>query len=395
MKSNSEKIDWKENNPFPIIITLLLLVVFCIVAVITNAIGFFDIPASFLGAALGAVITALVTLLLLNGQTKAEEKKVKNVRIFELKKDVYTKYINKVWDCWADQHIDEKEFEALCSDYYKDIAIYLEDKDKRKDFVDYLIKIGECLGKEEGENYDTIKENVFFIIGILVEDLELGGKVDKDQHDRLAETLFPGFFKKAIATEITKVLQDKHSCFSEGKYGYVHYEDNQFLYFDINTMKKAGGNFAKLIIGPFIGKAGYNEAGQIGINLFYEKDWENWPNDENMSSLYDYRAGESGWWRRILRFNGDVYMLSICDPIDEEDKEVKAKGEKYIINFANEAELKKKHLTNYQKVSKILAYRVGKVIEQEKIDLKAKDLDGKEPKALSIIEFLKHMKLIE
>jgi uncharacterized membrane protein len=385
----------KKKSKSKILVTVFLLALFCTVAVITQAIGIFDMPASFLGAALGAIITAVVAQLLLQGQSDAAEEKDRNVRIFELKKDVYTKYINMVWDCWADQHIDEQEFEDLCSYYYKDIAIYLDDEDKRKNFVDYLIKIGESLGKQEDENNGTIKENVFLIIGMLVEDLELGGKVDKVQHDRLAETLFPGFFKKAIATEITKVLQDKHSCFLEGIYDCVHYEENQFLYFNINTMEKAGGNFAKLIIGPFIGKAGYNEAGQIGINLFFAKEWENWPNDVNMSSLYDYRAGESGWWRRVLKFNSDVYMLDICDPIDEEEKEMKAKGDKYIINFANETELKKKYLTNYQKVSKMLAYRVGKVIEQKKIDLKAKDLEGKEPKALSIIEFLKHMKLIE
>jgi uncharacterized membrane protein len=143
MKNNKSK-----DNPILIILTLVLLVLFCIAAVITRAIDFFDMPASFLGAALGAVITAVVTQLLLKGQAKTAEETERNVRVFELKKDVFTEYINKVWQIWSDQRIDDNEFEELCSSYYKDVSMYLKDQETRKEFVDCLIGIGECLGKE-------------------------------------------------------------------------------------------------------------------------------------------------------------------------------------------------------------------------------------------------------
>jgi len=369
-----------------IILTFLLLVLFCIVAVGTRAIDFFDMPASFLGAALGAVITAVVTLFLLQGQSKAEEERERNVRIFELKKGVFTEYINKVWQIWADQQIDDNEFEQLCSSYYKDVSMYLKEPETRKEFVDCLINIGECLGKETEENFDRIKENVFKIINILVEDLGLGGTIDKDQHTLLAKTLFPGFFKKAIEKEIFNVLQTRGNYFLEGQFESVYCDDNEYLCFYFDTSKTtAGANFAKIIIGPF--RSGSGDAGQIRIDFYTElnRDW--WCANENWPTLGHYKAAGSGWYRRLIKtkegISHDIYL-----PIGKEDK-----GEEYLLNFGNKAQLEK-YLRKYTTVAKVLAERVGKFIDQKMIWVK--DKEGNDTKEdLTIIEFMPLYKLIE
>jgi hypothetical protein len=358
------------------------------VAVITRAIDFLAMPASFLGATLGAVITAVVTLLLLRGQAQAAEETERNVRIFELKKVVFTEYINKVWTIWSDQHIDDNEFETLCSFYYKDISMYLKDSQTRQNFVDCLIDIGKCLGKETEENYKTIKNNVFEIINILIKDLELGGSVDKEQHEHLAKMLFPGFFKKAIEKEIFNELQKRGNCFLEGQYESVYFDDNEYLCFYFDTVKSAGVNFAKIIIGPF--KSSGADTGQIEFNFYTELngDWWRPDNNENMPALAHYKTAGSGWGRRIIKTK-ETIKHDISRPIDNEDK-----GQDYILNFNNMTELENKYLPNYQKVAKVLAERVGKVIDQEKIneiDIELKPTG----KTLSIIEFMQRQKLIE
>jgi hypothetical protein len=383
MKGNGIK-----NN---LVLTLLLLVLFCIVAVGTRAIGVPDMPASFLGAALGAVITAVVTQLLLKGQAKAAEETERNVKIFELKKDVFTKYINKVWEIWSDQQINDNEFEELCSLYYKDIVMYLkkpeksDEPDKREKFINCLIGIGECLDKETDDNFDKIKENVFEIINILVKDLGLGGTIDKEQHTNLAKALFPGFFRKTIEKEIFNVLQTRSSHFLGGQYEPVYYEDNEYLCFYFNTQKTAGSNFAKIIIGPF--KTGSNDAGKIRIDFYTEMYMDSWCPKENLPTLYNYKLKETGWWRRIIQTKEDI-SHDIYLPMEGEKK-----GEEYLLNFGNIKELEK-YLRKYPTIAKVLAERVGKFIDQKIIWVK--DKKGNDTKEdLTIIEFMKLYKLIE
>ena len=394
MKNNKLK-----DNPILIILTLVLLVLFCIAAVITRAIDFFDMPASFLGAALGAVITAVVTQLLLKGQAKTAEETERNVRVFELKKNVFTEYINKVWQIWSDQRIDDNEFEELCSFYYKDVSMYLKDPETRKEFVDCLINIGDCLGKGTDENYKNIKNNIFGIINILVKDLGLGGSVDEEQHERLTKKLLPGFFKKVIEKEIFNVMQGMSKSFLPGRYEPFYYDNNEYLCFYCDTEKTAGVNFAKIIIGPlkeFRENDGQKEwiNGDIGVYFCADINWNGWRPDENMPYLGDYKAGKAGEWYRIIKTKGIIKDSNITCPIKRaNDKEPEDKGV-YRINFGKTDELADKYSVNYPDIARVLAKRVGIFFDEEKIDLK--NLEGNPTgEAVSIIEFMRLYKLIE
>jgi uncharacterized membrane protein len=430
MKNNGSK-----DNSILIILTLLLLVLFCIVAVNTKAIDFFDMPASFLGAALGAVITAVVTLFLLRGQEKAAEEKERNVKIFQLKKKAFTRYINKVWQIWADQRIDDIEFEDLCSSFYKDIAMFLKkpeksafhkvtamipkksekpDKlkkppepgnDKSKAFIDCLIEIGNCLGEETKNSYNSIKKNVFNIVNILVEDLELGGKIDEDQHTRLMNTLLPGFFKKAIEKEIFNVLHGKSRSFLHGKYEPFYYDNNEYLCFYCDTEKTTGVNFAKIIIGPLKEWQNNNDGKtewidkDMGIYFCADKEQNGWRPNENMPYLGQYKAGKAGEWYRIISTKG-VLINSISKPLECTDVNKKIDdllGDSKIechLNFGKTAELSDNYSFNYKEIAKVLAKRVEIFFDLERIDIK--DMDGNPTgESLSIIEFMKLYNLIE
>jgi uncharacterized membrane protein len=104
-------------------IAIICLLGFCVVAVVFKVINLADIPISFIGAALGAVITGVITVVLLHGQSRAEEIKERNVKVFEKKSEIFQKYIDTIWRIWEDHNVSVEEYQYLISDYYKAYAV--------------------------------------------------------------------------------------------------------------------------------------------------------------------------------------------------------------------------------------------------------------------------------
>jgi hypothetical protein len=150
-----------------LIIASLCLVVFCMISVFFKVFNLNELPASFAGAALGAVITGVITVILLEGQSKAEEVKERNVKVFEQKSTIFQQYINQVWQVWADQKVSAEEFQILTADYYSKLMIYLTDDSIGK-IGDSLSKIGDCIDDKKA-NYKTLRDNVIDIINVLIE----------------------------------------------------------------------------------------------------------------------------------------------------------------------------------------------------------------------------------
>lgn len=75
---------------------ILLTLTFLICAVVFNIFELHMLPAQFIGALLGVVITAIITVLLLQGQSKTEESIEKNMKVFEKKQEVYFNFLEKL-----------------------------------------------------------------------------------------------------------------------------------------------------------------------------------------------------------------------------------------------------------------------------------------------------------
>lgn len=75
------------------------------------------LPSQFYGALIGVVITAIITVLLLKGQTDNAEKLEKNVKIFEHKQEVYHAFMDKLHEIVKDGEItinkDKDELKEL------------------------------------------------------------------------------------------------------------------------------------------------------------------------------------------------------------------------------------------------------------------------------------------
>ena len=88
--------------------------------------------------AIGAILTAIVTVFLLQGQTATEEERDKNLTVFEKKQEVYHQFLEKLKDIVEDgkvqialnkdpvDTIDELK-DYLCDEIYQDIIYTLKE----------------------------------------------------------------------------------------------------------------------------------------------------------------------------------------------------------------------------------------------------------------------------
>ena len=81
-------------------------------------------------SSIGAILTAIITVLLLSQQSSSEEVKERNVRVFEEKSERFNTFINKLWDIWDDRVVSLEELNELIKLVSKDIVLssYLHKK---------------------------------------------------------------------------------------------------------------------------------------------------------------------------------------------------------------------------------------------------------------------------
>lgn len=119
-----------------------------------NAVG-----PNLITAFVGVVLSALVTLVLLNGQTKDEEYKEKNVRVFQRKQRCYSEFINKLWACKSKDDFEKVE-ESMRE------LIFVVNKDKLEELTEYL-----KTAKRDCETFDKASESYAKITKLLRDDL--------------------------------------------------------------------------------------------------------------------------------------------------------------------------------------------------------------------------------
>jgi len=244
--NNKNKFSFK----FAIIIAITAIVIFCFISVLFNITPLDTLPVNYIGAALGSLIGALITFVLLRGQTDIEEKKGKDIRILEIKTEVFQKYIKEVWRIWEEQKITIEKFKQLTSDYYQNLMIYLN-ADKLEKIGKYLSEMGERIGKNEWEDIKELRKSIVGTINILSNEIDLGGQVNEaimDEHDRI---IFPLVFKNAILEAVNEALptetileKGKFEILKEGRfqsygeclcYDFIKYKGCRIVIYDFYT----------------------------------------------------------------------------------------------------------------------------------------------------------------
>ncbi len=99
-------------------------------------------------ALIGTIITIAITAVLLEGQSSADETKDKNIKIYENKLDVYSQYIQQMWETiCTDEELDEKEWNEIRKQTFGKLVFYLD--------ADAIKELKSCIGEIDQQRRDN------------------------------------------------------------------------------------------------------------------------------------------------------------------------------------------------------------------------------------------------
>jgi len=353
-----------------LIIAVLCLVIFCVVAVIFNVFSIEELPASFIGAILGAVVTGVITAVLLKGQSNAEEIKERNVKVFEQKSAIFQDYINQVWKAWENQKISAKEFQKLTANYYSKLMMYLNEQSVSK-ISDSLAKIGNCIDKETRDDYITLRNNVIEIINTLSEEIDLGGKINAEKVEELDSKMFPVIFKKTFFKEFKNELSGDGDLFLKPQFKRGYTKQLEYLFFQFKKYPNC-----KVVIGPF------NAVGYLKMGLDIARQLHQFDKYRIAPKKFSY------WIKTTRSDTGNELFLNEKLPQDEDSNEIENSFnlgtiEKFGFNDVKSLE---KYRGNFRNIASLLAQRAAYYLTAVTID---KDFSAVTiNKGFSIVELL-------
>lgn len=191
---------------------LILTIIFLMTAVVFEILELGSLPAQFFGTLLGVVITAIITVLLLQGQTKSEESRERNLMVFEKKQEVYFHFLTQLNVILQKENLTlhlnhekilEKEVNSL-QDLLFEIG-YLQMHTSSETFDKILKLVGNLLeeskklkrvdikSEKDFEAYYKVLSKDFFVIVSLLK-LELykstPADIDNEQLERIIKLSF-------------------------------------------------------------------------------------------------------------------------------------------------------------------------------------------------------------
>jgi len=232
----------------------LFVIIFCGTSIYGKIFTLDELPLRFMVAFLGAIVTALITLLLLIRQSAEAELKEKNVKIFEKKSRLFEKFNKKLIRIINNQKLIANDYNDIKSEYYTKLTLYLKEKSQSK-INNFLLNLGNCIGISihDGisdleiiiKNREEIRKNIYEIINVLAEDLGLAGEIDIPIQKELDIKAFPSLFKELLLDAVNKIFSNE-KIFNKAFYGVM--ANGTFLVLELNGKFTVGGG---LHIGPF------------------------------------------------------------------------------------------------------------------------------------------------
>jgi hypothetical protein len=320
------------NYKSAILVSIVAIIVICVVSVLFGVMPLDALPVNYIGAALGSLIGALITLVLLRGQTDIEEKKGKDVKILEKKTEVFQDYIKDVWKVWEDQRITIEEFQTLTSKYYQNLMIYIKEKRRLDKIGGELSEMGKYIGKDNYVDISNLRKSIISIINELSDELELGGRIDAEIMNKHDKIVFPLLFKNSILEEANKELP-VGNILEKGQFEFVKEFRNEpsMEYLCFNFIKYKG---CKIVIN------GFDVGNDIVFILFID------PNHHEFDQ-FRCEIGRKPYVHRIQIGNNNLLY-----PTGKEDTEASPP-----INFSDEKSMEV-YRTEKRGFAKIFANRI-------------------------------------
>ena len=104
-------------------------------------------------SSIGAILTAIITVLLLTQQSTGEEIKERNVRVFEEKSNRFKVFIDRLWVVWEDRVVTLEELNELTQIVSKEIVLYTN-PDTVGIILDNLGKISDAIHPGQSDYAD-------------------------------------------------------------------------------------------------------------------------------------------------------------------------------------------------------------------------------------------------
>lgn len=160
------------------------------------------IVEEFNNGAIGAILTAIITSLiigmqsssqerfqkqLLELQAETEERQQYNVRVFDERVKRYNAFIEKLWSVWEDKVVTLEEVYDLTNLFAKDILMFTN-QGSTKQILKHIDGIAEIArsGAVDTPSQSVVQEHIFEIVNILAQEINLGGKTDPEDRRTIA-----------------------------------------------------------------------------------------------------------------------------------------------------------------------------------------------------------------
>ncbi len=141
-----------KSNGAIICLVVVLFLVMGIVFILMHMFTTKDFSYQICCALIGTIITAVITVFLLQGQSSADEKKDKNIKIYENKLEVYSEYVRRMWETISDdEELKEEEWNSLRAQTFGKLIFYL-DTDAIQNLTQYVSDIDKA--RREGTLQD-------------------------------------------------------------------------------------------------------------------------------------------------------------------------------------------------------------------------------------------------
>lgn len=292
---------------------------------------------------IGGILTAIITVLLLQGQTATEEMKEQNMKVFEKKSEIFNDFMNNLWGIWKKKSISMDEIVEIIGRVSKDIIPYTK-PNTTKEILGYLNVIADSIDKEDMPK--KIDENVFNIINVLAKEIGLGGELNAEVRQQIAslESKVMPFFNRQKNIQKLSDLVRKHNISSEVSDELTFLAQKEFvdeegiLWWRIGTEE----------VGIWI-RFGDHEKNGITYITF-------WSDFYTYREYADYRNSKKGefkdWflgWEELKEF--DYNDLRTGKNIPEETLQ---KLSESIIKFYNEQKVKNKTTEEYKTIQEII-----------------------------------------
>lgn len=321
----------KKSTSIILIVCVVLFIGFVALACLSGAWPSTDFAAQILSALAGAVVAAIITLFLLQGQMASEEKKEKNSKIFEEKLRIYQDFMQELCEVVKDQKIDEEEeirlqfqvasiamhtnedsiLEISCQ--VKDIISNIKDgEDDKKEMLSQLFVISDIFHKElykdasstdEKKRMRTIQNFKLF----LVKDSEL----DKYEEDCKKEIIEAYKDNENLGME-ERIILLKSKIPSNGSKQWIY--QNNVLVHDYYTERGARGGYVKR--GGYIGI----DLTPIGDKLVLNVFSRSWNPEETLKIVQGIGEGneiKNPYPEQLAEGRHVLQVFNANDPIDK------------------------------------------------------------------------------